>query len=168
MTQSALKIMFIGAMGVGKTSLVKRLVTGEFSSDYKSTLGVQLSQLTIGASNGPRDLVLWDTDGDTGEAILQSRYVIGTDATVIVCDVQRPKTLDTLLGLASAMEDALPGRPCLGVCNKVDLADMPKETATLLNYTCDITAATSALSGEGIEDAISRLVSLADERKADL
>ena len=38
----AKKVCMLGDFGVGKTSLVRRYVHGEFSPDYQTTLGVNI------------------------------------------------------------------------------------------------------------------------------
>ncbi|MEN0087444.1 MAG: Rab family GTPase [Pseudomonadota bacterium] len=161
------KILFLGAMAVGKSSLIRRLISGEFDADYKSTLGVKLHELNLNTGQGPQKVMLWDTDGEAGSAILNSPYAIGADAAILVSDVSRPETLNVLFDLADAMEEALPGRPYLGVCNKTDLASVPDSTMAQLSEYCDLTAATSAVTGHGVEDALYRMVSLVAARKRD-
>ncbi len=36
------KIMILGAVGVGKSSVVQRFVCDRFDADYKSTIGVDI------------------------------------------------------------------------------------------------------------------------------
>ena len=61
------KIMLLGEIAVGKTSIAKRLVFDRFDSDYKTTIGVNVlsHEVTVyaGGANKMR-LVIWDTDGD--------------------------------------------------------------------------------------------------------
>ena len=167
MTGRPLKILFLGAMAVGKSSLIQRLTTQSFSADYKSTLGVAIHELTIETSQGPQMIVLWDTDGDAEAAILASPYVRGTDAAMIVCDVTRPETADTLIDIAEGMEDRLPGRPMLGIVNKIDLQEPSTGQLTAVQRNCGRAAITSALSGEGVKEALAELVELCLRRMED-
>lgn len=164
---AALKILFLGAMAVGKTSLIRRMVSDAFDADYKSTLGVQLHELEVDTPDGQQKVVLWDTDGEGGLAILDSPFAIGADAAILVSDASRPETLETLLDLADAMEDTLPGRPYLGVCNKADLIRPSDAVMDKLTDYCDLAAATSALTGDGVEEALLRLVLQVRARKGD-
>lgn len=166
MTKRPLKILFLGALAVGKTSLIRRLVTGGFGSDYKSTLGVQIHQLRTQTEDRIYDLMLWDTDGDVDEAIFRSPYIRGADGAVIACDIKRPATGDTLLRLAYAMETSLPGRPSVGVVNKIDLGSPDATFLNDISAVCDFTALTSALSGAGVENALHGLVHLISARSS--
>ena len=66
------KILLLGDIAVGKTSIAKRLVFDRFDSDYKTTIGVNVlsHEVTVydGGANKMR-LVIWDTDGDFSQAI---------------------------------------------------------------------------------------------------
>lgn len=159
-----LKILFLGSMAVGKTSLIRRITKGGFESDYKSTLGVQLHEVEIHAAGGAQKVILWDTDGEAETAIVTSPYARGADAAMLVCDASRPETGQTLLALADAMMDALPGRPFLGVINKVDLKQPDPGMTAEIEQECDLTAQTSAKTGEGCDDAIMALVELVLQR----
>ena len=167
MTTRPLKILFLGAMAVGKSSLIQRLTTQSFSADYKSTLGVALHHMTIQTDRGPQPLVLWDTDGDAEAAILASPYMRGADAAMIVCDVTRPETAETLCDIAEGMEDRLPGRPILGVVNKIDLQAPSAEQLTRVQRNCGRAATTSALSGDGVAEALAEVVGLCLRRMED-
>ena len=45
------KICMLGGFAVGKTSLVKRFVTGQFSEKYHTTIGVKIDQKTVHLSD---------------------------------------------------------------------------------------------------------------------
>ena len=155
-----LKILFLGAMAVGKSSLIQRLTTDTFSSNYKSTLGVALHEMNIQTALGSCSLVLWDTDGEAEDSIFASPYVRGADAAMIVCDLNRPETLDILEGLADGMEDRLPGRPVLGVINKTDLGRPTEQFVSTVTKACGRCVLTSALSGDGVANAMTEIVEL--------
>ena len=46
---TARKVMLLGEIGVGKSSLVKRLVFDRFETDYKPTLGVDVYRYEVPA-----------------------------------------------------------------------------------------------------------------------
>ena len=119
--------MLLGEIGVGKTSLVRRLIDDKFDTDYGPTTGVDLYHYTCRAAPPERPvdvgLVIWDTDGDFGENIFRHAYITGAAATLIVGDASRPHTFDTMLSLAEGFEQTLPGRPFSLIINKLDLID---------------------------------------------
>ena len=120
------KIMLLGDIGVGKTSLARRCVFDKFDADYKTTIGVDV--LTHDTELGPEcesevlRLVLWDTDGDFGSRIFETVYLAGASGAIIVADASRPGTLVKMTTLADRFAEQLPGRPVVMIVNKIDLA----------------------------------------------
>lgn len=47
------KLVLVGDGGVGKTTLVKRHITGEFTKGYVPTLGVEVKSLMFNTNYGP-------------------------------------------------------------------------------------------------------------------
>ncbi len=121
----ARKVMLLGEIGVGKSSLARRLVFDKFSREYKPTIGVEVYRYDIAASalGEPVSLILWDTDGNFGDAIFRHVYIKQAAAAVIVGDQSRPDTIDSMLRLARGFAEVLPGRAIHFVLNKDDLAD---------------------------------------------
>lgn len=151
------KIMLLGEIGVGKTSLVRRLVDDKFHGDYGPTTGVDIYHYTVAADADGREatgLVIWDTDGDFGENIFRHAYITGAAAALIVGDASRRHTQDTMLRLGEAFEQALPARPYSFVLNKLDLIeegfdiDMPDALAA-----SDRLFRASAKTGENVKQA---------------
>lgn len=120
---AARKIMILGAIGVGKTSLANRLAFDRFETSYKATIGVDIYTTTaiLPGDAKPMPLVLWDTDGDFGLSIFRTVYLKGASGALIVADVTRPASLDQMAALIAGFREALPGRPCAAVLNKSDL-----------------------------------------------
>ena len=121
MTASA-KIMLLGDIGVGKTSLARRFVFDRFESDYKTTIGVDILTHDIDCDGRALRMILWDTDGDFGQHIFETAYARGASGAIIVADASRPSTTLKMTHLARGFESHFPGRPWRCVINKVDLA----------------------------------------------
>lgn len=119
------KVMLMGDIGVGKSSLAKRLMFNKFDVDYKTTIGVDIltHQLTLSAEAGPAtaNLLLWDTDGDFGQHIFKSVYLSGASGAVVVADASRPSTIEKMFDLAADFLERLPGRSVRAVVNKTDI-----------------------------------------------
>jgi small GTP-binding protein len=120
---TARKVMLLGEIGVGKSSIVQRLVFDRFDMDYKPTIGVDVYRYEVAASAvRPRmTLIVWDTDGNFSDQIFRHVYMREASAAVIVGDVSRPQTLDALAALADGVREAMPGRALSLVLNKLDL-----------------------------------------------
>lgn len=57
------KVIVIGGLGCGKTSLVQRFVNNCFSKDYKSTIGVDFEVEQFLILDLLFNLQIWDTAG---------------------------------------------------------------------------------------------------------
>ncbi len=119
------KILLLGEIGVGKTSLARRLVLDTFETSYKATIGTDIYRHEILPSpiDGPFHCVIWDTDGNFGDTIFRHVYAKQADGAVIIGDVTRPSTLEAVGQLGTGFMDAFPGRPAIFVVNKFDMLD---------------------------------------------
>merc|ERR1712153_211144 len=57
------KLVLVGDGGVGKTTFVKRHLTGEFEKKYIATLGVEVHPMPFFTSKGQIKFNVWDTAG---------------------------------------------------------------------------------------------------------
>lgn len=119
------KVMLLGEIGVGKSSLARRLVFGRFSGEYKPTIGVEVYRYDVPSEQvgDATSLILWDTDGNFGDAIFRHVYLRQASAALIVADQSRLDTVDAMLRLAKGFADVLPGRSIHLILNKNDLVD---------------------------------------------
>merc|ERR1719213_1161079 len=62
------KLVLVGDGGVGKTTLVKRHLTGEFEKKYIPTLGVEVHPLAFNTNCGTLCFNVWDTAGRRSSA----------------------------------------------------------------------------------------------------
>ena len=153
---TARKVMLLGEIGVGKSSLVKRLVFDRFEIDYKPTLGVDVYRYDVPASPDyePITLIIWDTDGNFGDAMFTHVYMKEATGAFIIGDVTRKSTLDTMLSLSKGFRQHFPGRYEALVVNKLDLVE-----GEALALPDALTAErpgvfhTSALTGENVKNA---------------
>jgi small GTP-binding protein len=155
------KVMLLGDMGVGKTSILYRLVHDRFDGQYKSTLGVEILSYDVPADPAgggePTRLVLWDTDGDFGTRIFETVYVAGASAAIIVSDVTRPQTVTRMVELAEEFESRFPGRPYKALVNKIDLAEAAASAGRLGELTLPNVEFVSAKTGAGIAETFAEL-----------
>lgn len=121
----ARKMILIGQRNAGKTSLARRLVLRTFEADYLSTLGVDIYTYTVEASRiaAAQDLrlTIWDTQGEIDKRIFAHPYFQGAAAVGIVGDVTSATSLEKMVELASICDVEAAGRPCVLLCNKIDL-----------------------------------------------
>lgn len=126
------KIVLLGQMEVGKTSIARRLKFNAFDSAYKSTIGQDIYHYDIDPP--PNDdgfaFLIVDTDGKFDDAIFRDRHLKGAQAAIVVGDMTRRETLETQVDLIYRFSDAVPGRYIGCVFNKSDLVnEFPQDAA---------------------------------------
>ena len=121
------KICLLGDFAVGKTSLVRRFVYNLFNDKYISTIGVKVSRKAVTI---PRDdeiveltMMLWDLAGSEEFSQVRTSYLRGAAGAVLVCDLTRAGTLDSLRTCADDLLSINPGAQFVVAANKRDLAD---------------------------------------------
>jgi small GTP-binding protein len=167
MKKRALKILMLGEVGVGKTSLARRLVFNSFDSSYKATIGVDIYDYTIKSEAAGLpvdvDLLIWDIDGEYTEDVLRHIYAQGANGALIVSDVSRPVTQASAVGLWIGFEREFPGRPAAIVMNKVDLIAGSEDRSKPASVGVDFIW-TSAKTGYLVADAFAKITRECIER----
>lgn len=120
------KIVLLGDSAVGKTSLIRRFVFDQFQDSYISTIGskVTMKEVKISKPEGGTDLtlVIWDLIGSEGYHAVHARNFVGVDGAIVVADLTRYNTLESLErywipSLFSVVDKV----PLVFACNKSDL-----------------------------------------------
>lgn len=81
------KLVLVGDGGVGKTTFVKRHLTGEFEKKYVATIGVTVRPLDFHTNFGPLRFNVWDTAGQEKYGGLRDGYYIQGECAIIMFDV---------------------------------------------------------------------------------
>ncbi|GAB4527950.1 MAG: Rab family GTPase [Anaerolineales bacterium] len=156
------KICMLGDFAVGKTSLVHRFVEGRFDDRYLSTIGVKVSRRIVTlAERTTVHLLVWDLAGSEEFTGVQASYLQGAAGALLVCDLTRSTTLDSLSRYAQRLREVRPQANLILVGNKNDLtAERAIEDDDLAALASELRATwftTSAKSGENVEAAFTSL-----------
>ncbi|KAM0917346.1 hypothetical protein ACQ4PT_009573 [Festuca glaucescens] len=81
------KLVLVGDGGTGKTTFVKRHVTGEFEKKYEPTIGVEVRPLDFQTNCGKIRFECWDTAGQEKFGGLRDGYYIHGHCAIIMFDV---------------------------------------------------------------------------------
>ena len=152
------KFIIIGASGVGKTALLKRLVEDSFSSDSQSTIGVEFDSTVIEVDNQQIKLQIWDTAGQERFHSIAKAYFRNAVGVILVFDLSERKTFDQVnMWLNEVHSLCDPNAICILVGNKSDLVDSRiisvSEAETYAQRRNLTYLETSALSGENVRNA---------------
>uniref|UniRef100_A0A4P6DG52 Ras-related protein Rab-36 n=1 Tax=Rhodnius prolixus TaxID=13249 RepID=A0A4P6DG52_RHOPR len=98
------KIIVIGDVGVGKTSLVNRFCHKTFNCNYKATIGVDFEVERFDILGVPFNVQIWDTAGQERFKSLASSYYRAANVIIVVFDLGK---LNSLANCKQWMEEAL-------------------------------------------------------------
>lgn len=149
--------MIVGAPRVGKTSLVRRFVHSVFSEDYHSTLGVKVDRKKLEVNGCEVTMLVWDMHGETDGLDVPDHYLRGASGSLAVVDSTRPETAPKALELHERVAKQSPRAQQLVLANKSDLTPSGPTLHDELGSVADDFIATSALTGEGVEEAFRHL-----------
>ncbi|XP_075237711.1 RAS oncogene family member Rab32 isoform X2 [Lycorma delicatula] len=120
------KILVIGELGTGKTSIIKRYVHEFFSQHYRATIGVDFALKVL---NWDQDTVirlqLWDIAGQERFGNMTRVYYKEAVGAFIVFDVTRSATFDAVLKWKQDLDSKVQlsngsSIPCVLLANKCD------------------------------------------------
>jgi len=156
----AYKIVMVGDFGVGKTSLVRRFVDNSFSEDYISSIGVSISKKIMKSPTCDSTMMLWDTEGKTEFNQIFKQYLIGAKGYIIVADLTRPQTLNSIEEHLKLCLSVVKDAPIYIALNK---SDLPHQTSYLeeeikaLSQNIIAVYKTSAQSGEVVNEIFEQI-----------
>ena len=90
------KIIFIGDVSVGKTSIINVLMGQKFNNEYEASIGVDFFSKTIKYKGKTIKLQIWDSAGQEKFRSLIPNYIRGSSLVFIVYDVSNRKSFDSL------------------------------------------------------------------------
>lgn len=96
MNKTLKKVVILGDSSVGKTSLMNQFCNHEFSNKYKATIGADFETSTLTIENKLISLQIWDTAGQERFQSLVESFYRGSDACMLVYDVNVQSTFDNL------------------------------------------------------------------------
>jgi len=117
------KCVLVGDGGTGKTTFVKRHLTGEFEKKYVATLGVEVHPLVFNTTRGPIRFNVWDTAGQEKFGGLRDGYYIQGQCAIIMFDVTSRVTYKNVPNWHRDLVRVCENVPIVLCGNKVDVKD---------------------------------------------
>lgn len=131
------KCLLVGDGGAGKTTFLKRHVSGAFEKNYVPTIGVELHPLYFHTTYGPIRFHVWDIgwmDGNEKSAERRDAYFTGSQCTIIMFDVTShvmykniPKWYRDLVHICKSIPTVLCG-------TKIDIQEREMEAKPIVSH----------------------------------
>jgi Ras-related protein Rab-5C len=120
------KICLLGDSSVGKTSLVRKYVYNSFDDQYISTIGTKTVKKELKVSYFGKEvdltLMIWDILGQKEYRRVQSMSFQGTSGGLVVFDVTKPESLESLRDYwVPELQKVAGSIPLVFMANKCDL-----------------------------------------------
>ncbi len=147
------KIVIVGDGGVGKSTMIQRLTTGQFIPQ-KITIGTDLATYDLDIDNINIRLQIWDFAGERRFRLFLPNYSRGATGCLLCYDITRRTSFDSLDEWFNIVNENAINPVFILVGEKLDLADIRRsvkdEHAEELKekYNLDYFYETSSKSGE--------------------
>ncbi|XP_060069570.1 ras-related protein Rab-19-like [Ylistrum balloti] len=123
------KIILIGDINVGKTSIVKRFRDGTFDDNYRTTIGVDFAIRTLDIDNKQVKMQIWDTSGQERFRSITTSYFRNAHGIIVVYDITNKTSLEVAERWLIDVKRVCGDTPVnLLVGNKSDLTDRRQVT----------------------------------------
>ncbi|KAK1303207.1 Ras-related protein RABF2b [Acorus calamus] len=124
------KLVLLGDVGAGKSSLVLRFVKGQFIDFQESTIGAAFFSQTIAVNDATVKFEIWDTAGQERYHSLAPMYYRGAAAAIVVYDITNPISFTRAKKWVQELQAQGNTNMIMALAgNKSDLLDARKVTA---------------------------------------
>jgi len=166
------KVLVVGNVATGKTSIIRRYTRNEFSSDYQTTIGVDFSLKSLTTDGVDINVQLWDIAGQERFAGLSRIFYTHAVGAIVVFDIWDRETFNNAAMWKKDIDAKVffPNGekiPVILLANKCDLiseSQQPSITSEQIDEFCrkhDFIASyqVSAKTGANIKEACLFLIS---------
>lgn len=157
--EPVVKVIALGDSTVGKTSLLVRFADSTFNQSHMPTLGLDTKSKTLTLEGGSYRVQLWDTAGQERFRTISHSFYSRADAVLLVYDLTNEDSLQSVRKWMAQIQDkARKDVAIVLVGNKLDLeSDLVPGERLAASFGLTFLA-TSAKTGQGVDQAISALV----------
>ena len=114
------KIIFIGDAGVGKTTIISRIMDNPFNEVYEPSIGVDFMSKIIKYRGQNIKLQIWDTAGQEKYKGLIPSYIRNSSIVFLVYDVSKRSSFDNIMNWINFVRNI--EKTIMVLCgNKIDL-----------------------------------------------
>lgn len=156
---SVKKIVVLGAVGAGKSTVLQKITADEVSTKASPTVGLRIYSLAV-RSGDLEKMVFWELTNAGSLTLQPVDYLKGAHAGLYVFDLSRPSTYEVLDQELKILRSMLPECPLIVLGNKADLISKEEieQISTSLSHVPFI--ATSAHKAIGLKEVFNQLTSI--------
>ena len=163
------KFIIVGDSGAGKSNIILRFTHNEFKGELFPTLGLEYEKKNLIYNNTDYLIQLWDTAGQENFKSITRGYYKGSAVAMIVYDITNEQSFSNVENWIRDCKDSAPSTALLVLIgNKSDLEDkrvISKNSGEDLAIENNMMFfETSALNGNGVNDAFQKCIEIIDEK----
>ncbi|KAH7054931.1 ras family-domain-containing protein [Linnemannia elongata] len=128
---SSFKLILVGDGGSGKTTFIKRHLSGEFEKMYIATMGVEVHPLKFATNFGEISFETWDTAGQEKFGGLRDGYYIEGKCGIIMFDLTSRITYKNVPNWHRDLTRVCGNIPIVLCGNKVDIKERKVKPKTI-------------------------------------
>jgi len=119
------KIIVLGDIAVGKTSVIARYITNTFTEEYKSSIACEYKEKKIDLDGETiANLQIWDTCGEEKFMAVTKQYYNDAHGAIVIYDLTDKKTFARLESWIESLKNNAPAKIAIMIAgNKSDLSD---------------------------------------------
>lgn len=166
-----LKIIVAGAVGVGKTSLIRRYIHNTFSEEIMTTIGVDFMIKRVQYGYSEVNLTLWDLAGGKKFRKFLAGYLSGSHGALILADLSNHKSFIDLQNWMALITKNSGQLSTMLIISKMDLVDQAKISEDEIDqfveeYKIDKVLKCSAKTGNNVDNVFETIVQMIIDRIA--
>jgi GTP-binding nuclear protein Ran len=117
------KVVLVGDSCTGKTTFLDRHLTGNFTTKYTPTIGVNVHPLIFNTNYGPIVFDCWDTAGQEKFGGIKDAYYLNAKGCIVFFDVTARVTYNNVAQWHRDVTAVVGNIPTILCGNKVDVGD---------------------------------------------
>ena len=163
-----MKIIIVGDMSTGKTSIIQQYLNNKLSEDYQATIVPEFHKKIIISKDIKFVIQFWDLPGQDRNITMTNVFCKDTQGIILVCDINSDKTIENIKNWYDSIgnRQEINNIPKIILANKCDLLkdeNKKKETLKTIKDISDEIGcinyfSTSALKGDNIKESIDYLI----------
>ena len=165
----SVKFIIVGDSSVGKSNILLRFSRNEFDSGHQATLGIEFANKHVIHNNVDYLVQIWDTAGQENFRSVTRAYYKASAVAMVVYDITKEESFSHIQSWMKDCKELAPSTVLIALIgNKSDLEDqrvITKERGeNLARENKMMFFETSALNGNGIENAFKKCIEKVDKK----